>query len=260
MIGPAPPCSESLAGGEIALSCNRVDVFDGLQPLHQPAELRQAADFHGGRNHRGLVVVDLHFGAGEVDLALGDDGRDVAQQPGAVPGFDLDADRVELAAARVPIDRDDALLVGDVHDVLAARAMHRDPLAPGDIAADRITGHGFAALRDLGQYAPLAFDANLTSGLELRNQWDKRKLTVPIRLGLSSRHVLEQHRVRADVAVADGGIEIIEVLEPKLAGELQNPLLPDRGQGALLHAPEFLVEQLLALADVFFTALLLEPD
>ena len=42
---------------------------------------------------------------GHVDAVLGDDGGDVAQQPGAVPGLDLDRDRVELRRLRVPVDR-----------------------------------------------------------------------------------------------------------------------------------------------------------
>src|ERR1700694_3856458 len=235
-----------------------MDVFDGLEPLHQPAELRQAADFHRGRDHRGLVVVDLHFGPGKVDLALGDDRRDVTQQPGAVPSFDLDSDRVELPAAGVPIDLYDAFLVGDVQDVLAACAMDRDPLAAGDIAADWIARHRIAALRDLREHAPLTLDANLTGGLELWNQRDERKLTIPILL-LAGRHVLEQHRVWADVPVSDGGVEIIQLRESELAGELQDPLVPAAGPAPVVHPPEFLVGALLPFADVFLAPLLLEP-
>src|ERR1700681_2799126 len=234
-------------------------VFDGFEPLHQPAELRQAADFHRGRDHGGLVVVDLHFGPGEVDLALGDDRRDVAQQPGAVPGFDLDSDRVQLPAAGVPLDLDDAFLVGDVQDVLAAGSMDRDPLATGDIAADWIARHRIAALCDLREHPALTLDANLTGRFELRDERDERKLTIPIGL-LAGRHVLEQHRMWADVAAPDSGVEIIQLRESTLAGELQDPLVSGWSQRPLLHAPEFLVEELLAFADVFFAPFLLEPD
>src|SRR5207248_5926133 len=67
---------------------------------------------------------------------------DLAEQSGAVPGFDLDADRIELAAAGIPIDLDNPLLVGHVHDVLAARSVHRDALAPGDVSADGVARYG----------------------------------------------------------------------------------------------------------------------
>ena len=43
---PAPLLGP-LAMGQIALPGNRVNVFDRLQPLHQPAELGQAADLDG---------------------------------------------------------------------------------------------------------------------------------------------------------------------------------------------------------------------
>src|ERR671935_731275 len=59
-----PVTTEPLAGGQIPFAGDRVNVFDGLQPLHQPAQLGQAADLNGGRNHGGLVVIDLDLGAG----------------------------------------------------------------------------------------------------------------------------------------------------------------------------------------------------
>src|SRR2546421_4823593 len=184
---------------QVAFAGHGVDVLDRFQPFHQPAELGEAADLNRGRDHSRLVIVDLDFGAGEVDLALGDHGRDIPKQAGSIPGLDLDPDRVQLAAAGVPVDRDDALLVADVHDVLAAGSMDRDPFAPGDVAADRVTRHRLAALRDLGEHASLAFDANLARGLELGDKRNQRELAIAVRLRLTARHVLEQHRVRAHV-------------------------------------------------------------
>src|ERR1700730_8201518 len=251
--------SRSLVGGEVALAGDRMDVLDRFEALHQPAELGQAADLHRGGNHRGLVVVSLHCRPREVDLALGNDRCDVAQQAGTVPGLDLDADRVELPAASVPIDLDDPLLVGDIEDVRAARSVHRDPLTACDIAADEVARYRLAALRDLSEHTPLALDADLTGGLELWDQRNEWELAVAVGR-LAGRHVLEQDGMRADIAVSDSGVEIIQVRESKLPGELQDLLVPDRGERPLLHPPEFLVEQLLALADVFFAPLLLEPD
>ena len=138
--------------------------------------------------------------------------------------------------------------------------MHRDALAAGDIAADRVTRHRLAALRDLGEHAALAFDANFAGRLELGDERNERELAVAVRLRLTGRHVLEEHRVGADVAVSDGGVEIVQVGEAKLPGELEHPLLADRGERPLLHPPELLVEQLLALGDVLLAPLLLEPD
>src|SRR2546421_645872 len=43
-------------------------------------------------------------------------------------------------------------MVGDVHDVLAGSSMDGDALASGDVAADRVTRYGLAALGDLGEH------------------------------------------------------------------------------------------------------------
>src|SRR5256885_10722697 len=179
---------------QVAFAGHGVDVLDRFQPFHQPAELGEAADLDRGRDHGRLVVVDLDFGAGEVDLAFGDHRRDIPEQAGSIPGLDLDPDRVQLAATGVPVDGHDAFLVADVHDVLAAGAMHGDPLAPGDVAADRVARHRLAALRDLGEHAALAFDANFAGGLELRDQRNERELAIAVRLRLTGRPVLEHHR------------------------------------------------------------------
>src|SRR6266550_2526089 len=147
-------------GREIALPGDGVDVFDRFQALHQPAQLGETADLDGGGNHRGLVVVDLDFGTGQVDLALRDDGGDVTEQTGPVPGFDFDPNRVELAA-RVPIDLHHPLLVGHVHDVLAARPVHRNALAPGDVSTDRVAWYRLTALRDLREHPSFALHPDL---------------------------------------------------------------------------------------------------
>src|SRR5438094_4848783 len=244
--------------GEIALPGDGVHVFDRFQALHQATQLGQTADLHGRGDHGGLVVVDLHLGTGQVDLALRDDRGDVAEQSGAVPGFDFDADGIELAAARVPIDLNHPLLVGHVHDVLAGRPVHRDALAPGDVPADGVAWHGLAALRDLREHPAFALHPDLAGGLELRDQRDQGEYPIAVGL-LTGRHVLQQDGVRADVPVSDRGVEIGEVSETKFPGQLEDSLITYGCQRSLLHAAELFVQLLLSLGDVLFAPLLLEP-
>ena len=137
--------------------------------------------------------------------------------------------------------------------------MHGDPLAARDVAADRVAGHRLATLGDLGEDTAFTLDSDFAGRLELRDQRNEGELAVAVRL-LAGRHVLQQHGVRTDVTVADSGVEVVEVGEVEFLCQLEHPLVADGGEGTLLHATELLVEQFLALGDVFFASLLLEPD
>src|SRR5260370_21529553 len=142
----------SEAPRSVGLARHGVDVADRLEAFEQAAELGEALHLDDGGDHRGAVVVDLDVGAAEVDLRLGDDAGDVTEQPGAIPGLDLDGHRVELPGAALPLHLDHPRRVDGVDDVDAARAVDADPLATGDVAANRFAGQGFAALGDDGEH------------------------------------------------------------------------------------------------------------
>ena len=59
-------------------------------------------------------------GGDDVDLVLGDDLGDVAQQAGPVVGLDPDGDRVRLVGACLPLDVDEARDLALVDDGRAA--------------------------------------------------------------------------------------------------------------------------------------------
>ena len=135
--------------------------------------------------------------------------------------------------------------------------MDGDPLAPSDVSLDRVPGNGLAALGDLGQDTSLAFDPDLASRLELGHHRDERELAVAVRL--AGRHILEQHRVGADVTVSDRGEEIVEVVEVKLLGQLEHASVANRRKRPLLNPAKLFVEELFTLGDILLSTFLLEP-
>src|SRR5207237_7991346 len=122
-----------------------VQVTDGLETLEKPAQLRQVLDLDDGRGHGSTVVVDLHVGATEIDLRLRDDRRDVSQEPGAIPGLDLDGHRIHLFCARLPLHLHQPTGVHHVAHVRTVAAVYRHTLPSRAVSADRPTGAGLAA-------------------------------------------------------------------------------------------------------------------
>src|ERR1700730_16390313 len=63
----------------------------------------------------------------------------------------------------------------------------------------------------------------------------------------------------ADIAVADGGEEVVEGVELEFPCQLEEAIVLDRVQGGLAKAAALLVEHLPPPGDVLLPALLLEP-
>ena len=89
-----------------------------------------------------------------VDLVLGGDGAQVAQETDAVPGVDAHRNREELTA-RAPLDVNQALCLAAVDDVVAVGAVDRHAAGARDVADDLVAGHGVAAAGDLVRRSPV---------------------------------------------------------------------------------------------------------
>ena len=116
------------------------------------------AHFEGEAAEGYAVPGGLDAGAEDVDVLVGEDPGDVAQEPGAVEGFYLDRYQEDAGVAWGPVDGDHALAlgVGEVFQVDAVGAVDGDAVAVGDEALDLVAGDRGAAL---GQADPDVGDA-----------------------------------------------------------------------------------------------------
>src|ERR1044071_6010996 len=96
----------SRGSAEVAL--DRDDVLELLDPAQDARELADGGNLQGGPDDRAVIWTDGDVRGEDVDLRLGDDLGDVAQQPGAVIGLDAHRDRVGLLRRRFPLDIDEA--------------------------------------------------------------------------------------------------------------------------------------------------------
>ncbi len=78
-------------------------------------------------------------------------------------------------------------------------------------------------------------------------------------LGVVDDAQTHDHLGRADRAVADGGVEVVEVVEVVLPGDLDDPLVADRLDRLAGQPAELALERLAAVDDVVVALLALEP-
>ena len=168
-------------------------ILHAFDLLHQAGQLGQRVDLHGGRDHRGLVVENLHLEGRHVDAVLGDHRRDVTQQALPVESLDLDGDRIQVICLDLPVDRHHALAVLRIDRVDAIGAVDGDASSARRVADDRITGDGLAAWSDLGQQTLLAAHEHAGQRLNVGDQRDRAQ--VPRRAIGDERH-LHDHRMR----------------------------------------------------------------
>src|SRR5262249_22429822 len=128
-------------------------------------------------------------------------------------------------------------------------------LAPRDEADDRVARDRVAALREPDQEIADALDADTARPLELLRRRDRRERALDVVDDAELHHDL----LRADGAVADRGLEVVERLVVVLAAALDDPILPDgrdRGPG---EPAKLALERIAAVDDVLVAVLALEP-
>src|SRR5699024_7451429 len=151
-IGPA---ASSAAGDAV----DDADAFDlahgrahGVQMAgiaHLEHELRLCDPRPRGAHGRGE---DIHMGVGE-QL------RDIGEQPGPVEGFDLDLDEIDSAGLLPPFDLDHAFgFAFEGGDVRAVDAVDGDSRTAGDEAEDLVSGNRGAAAGEYDEHIVDAFD------------------------------------------------------------------------------------------------------
>ena len=151
----------------------------------------------------------------DVDLVLGDDVRDLVEQARPVERGDADRDRVGLLAGQLPLDVDQPLDVPLGQDRRAGRAVDRHALAARHVAGDLVAGDRRAALREANEQVADALD--LDAGGRRRG---RRRLLGQHDRGVVVDLELADDRRRADGAVADGGVEVVELLVAVLRRDL----------------------------------------
>src|SRR5438309_2424730 len=238
------------------LARDRVHVTHGLETLEKPAQLRQVLDLDDGRDHGSTVVVDLHIGATEIDLRLRDDRRDVSQEPGAIPGLDLDGHRIHLFCARLPLHLHQPVGVHHVAHIRTVAAVYRHTLSSRDVSADRLTGDGLAAAREACEHVGVAVHSHESRRCGRARQRDAERVLFRRAFAVAEA----QHGApRADVAVSDSRQKVVEGIELEFLSQLVELIVLDRAQRHLTQAAEFFVKRLAPLLDVLFSPLLLEP-
>src|SRR6185503_13770392 len=90
---------------EVALDGDH--VLELLDAAEDARELAHRCHLEGGPDDRRVVRPDRDVGREDVDLRLGHDLGDVAEEPGAVVGLDPDRDRVGLLRGGLPLDVDE---------------------------------------------------------------------------------------------------------------------------------------------------------
>src|SRR5690606_27295018 len=96
------------------------------------------------------IAARHHRGGEDVQVLVGQDPGDVAEQPGPVQRLDLDLHEEQALRVRRPVDLHHPVgLAGQVRDVVTVAAVYRDPRTPGDEPDDRVPRHRSAAPRQL---------------------------------------------------------------------------------------------------------------
>src|SRR3990172_1719439 len=151
----------SLAGGiarlpEVARDAD--DVLELLDATEDAGELADGCDLEGGMHDRHVVRPDRDARREDVDLGLGDDLGDVAEEAGPVVGLDPDGDGVGLRWRRLPLDLDEPADLALVDDRRAGAEVDGHALAPGDEALDRVARDRMAAAGEADEEIPHPLD------------------------------------------------------------------------------------------------------
>ena len=185
----------------------------------------------------------------DVDPGLGEGPREVLEQAGPVPGVDLQLDPVGGRVVARPGDVGEAL--GRLHqrlDVAAVLAVDRDSAAERDVADDLVARNRPAALGEPHDDVVDALDLDpevggiLGAALALVAALEHAReaclgLVAGHRLAaLEALHDLVGDRLRRDLALAEGDVEVVGLAEAHLAdhvGEQRRAGDPLRRQAGL---------------------------
>src|SRR5690349_11489711 len=112
-----------------------------------------------------------------------------------------------------------------------------------------------AALGEPDEQIADALDPHAARPDELSGRRHGRELALPV-IDDTETH---DHRLRADCAVPDGGIEVVDRLVVELPRDLEDLVRPDRCDARSRQATELAFERFTAVDDVFVAVLALEP-
>jgi hypothetical protein len=133
--------------------------------------------------------------------------------------------------------------------------MDGDALAAGDEADDRIARDRVAALPEPDQKVPYPLDPDAALA---RIGWAAGRRRQG-KLGVVRDTQLADDLLRADGAVADRGVEVVQVLVLVDPGDLQDSLLADGPEARSGQPPQFALQRLAPVDDVLVALLALEP-
>src|SRR5690606_22731124 len=106
-----------------------------------------------------------HRGRQDVDVLVGQDSRDVGEQPRAVERLDLDGHQEHAVGGGRPLDLDDtAVLLAQRVDVDAVHPVDRHAGATGDEPDDLVTGYRGAASGELDPHVRDTLDHHARVG------------------------------------------------------------------------------------------------
>src|SRR5574344_325626 len=224
--------------------------------------------------HVDVDVGGLHPGIGarthaqHVDLLVGDDGGESAQQAGAVIGGDAHRQRIAPGVIFPPYRLDHPLRIAahQLLELLAILAVYRDAPPLGDETDDAIARDRLAATRDMGHQVAdplhddvplgLALNPVLTLLLQLGQQFLLLLLDARlVQLGLEEVHQL----IDADITGTQAGQQIVVVMNVvaciDFAQHLRLQLLAEL-EAVALH---LLLQGLLASQNILVAVDLAEP-
>ena len=150
-----------------------------IRPMTR-ASCETECDLDRGGHDRRVVGRHADVGGHDVDLVLGHDLGDVAQQAGPVVGLDPDRDRVGLGRRRLPLDVDEPADLALVEHGRARLEMDGHALAAGDEADDRVARDRVAALGEADEQVADALDPDAAGPLEPLRRRDRRERALDV--------------------------------------------------------------------------------
>ena len=223
-------------------------------------QLRDVLYLQRGVDHRQIILLPRQrLNAQHVDSIIGHEAGDIAHEPGAVIGADLDLDRERLVGLGLPLHFDQLLVsipADLVDDIRTTGAMDGDAPVSCDVADDRVAGYRIAAARQVGHDAVDALDLDAAAGRTpvARSSFEVDivgprliflRLTLPLQRALGN--LLGVH-----LAIANGGQEIVHLLVAKQ--------LHDRFEAVCDGEAFYLLFQQMATAlDILIPVLLAQP-
>src|SRR5512139_1629850 len=223
-------------------------ILHMLQARQQPRQLLQFLHTHG-ELHVGILAAALGVDAQHVELVLGDDVRDVAQQALAVEGLQLDIHFECSAGIEHPFRRHHARRVG-APERGAVGAVHGKSAPDRGVGDDGLGRLRLAAARKRQRHVAQPRYGDRIAGFGARARLGGRHQ----RRGGLARFLQGVDQVAlADVAAAERGEKLVDLAELESLRELF--LIRVHHAQAL----EFLVQQGAAKADLLADVTLAEP-